>query len=104
MTIKYYFGDDEFDFEIDDISDFIETLDNDDIIELANKIETKTTITDIVEAGDIIDDTLPEDIYDYISDDISDYYKDEAFEEYLDQQEYKKDPYSYNGLNRKDFD
>lgn len=46
---------------------------------------------------------LNNDILELFEDDLHDYFEEEAAEQWRDAEEYRKDPYAYNGVKRSDF-
>lgn len=105
--IDYDFDDREFEYEFDD-NEFITYLHNKYSLEdLANMFQEE--LAEVPEWGDqdydqedVLDDTIANNIFKF-EDQIKDYFQRDAYEEYIDQREYEKDPYSYNGVSRSDF-
>lgn len=112
MTIMYNFGDDYhdecFEYELDDLGDFIDSLSTDELIDFAmNHLNKDDELRDELLSNDfllkeVIND-FEDDFIEEYRDSIEDFYRDDAFEQYEDCKEYSRDPYSYYGVSRKDF-
>lgn len=129
MTLYYDFDDDyEYEYEVSqlDLDSYINQLSNEKLRNLAKGLYKKLSgeakkfykeeykIDSVDDLGavfpgvmdaihGIIDESEDSDIYLLLKSDIEDYFRDEAIEQYLDGQAYRKNPYSYNGLNESDF-
>ena len=93
MTITYYFGrnEEEFEFEVD----YCEAL---DIVYDALKADGYDVYNE-----DEVTDELIEEYFDICYDEIKDHFYDEAYEQWRDYEEYRRDPLGYYGFSIKDF-
>ena len=93
MTLTYYFGRDEAEFEFD--ADYSEVM---DIVYKALEVDGYD-----LENEDEITDELIDEYIDLCMDEIKDYFYSKAYEQWKDYEEYRKDPMGYYGFSIKDF-
>lgn len=123
MRLTYTIGDDlheeSFDFEVDNLRDFIQSLPIKDLVDFAwdaldgdsfddyglphDEVGCKKALLDdqgiLKEVLDDCKDCFEE----LFEDDIKEYYQDEAMDYYDDAKEYARDPHAYYGVSRSDF-
>lgn len=130
MKLYYYFGDSDDAYEYDaDLDEFIDSLNTAQICKLAGEIYDSEFISNDVKqeceteynciSSDFFKNYEDNDVQDcaryiieesddnviafLLEDTVKDFYREQAYEEYKDAEEYRKDPYSYNGVNPNDF-
>lgn len=129
MDIKYDFDDTEFIYDAN-VSDYIDSLSDRELVEVAKVIyddsdeftdEEKADIEDnyggknllkdtsimtaelLDFARDVMDNISDANLKEYFEEDIKDYFEEEAREEYKDYKLKTEDPYGYNGVSKSDF-
>lgn len=93
MTITYYFGNDDSEFEYE--ADYSEVL---DIVYKSLKADGYD-----IDDEDEVTEELIEEYIDYCMDEIKEHFHDEAYEEWEDAESYRKDPLGYYGFSNSDF-
>ena len=132
MTLWYNFGSDDYDeFEYDvslsQLRNFFMSLPNEELVDAFKQafeaLPKEEQIRLLAERGEknfacpnflqwIEDDKewviseflMDNEILELFKDDLHDEFEESAYEQYSDKAAYKRDPYYYNGLNRRDFD